>query len=64
MHPNREAEKKNMIVVHLIIFIFSVYMISASIPQFRLTDQSVVHYEVTAGIVEKHDLAISRGHGV
>jgi len=64
MHLNREAEKRNMIVVHLIIFVFSVYMITASIPQFRLTDQSVVRYEVTAGIVEKHDLAISSGHGV
>jgi len=64
MHLNREAEKKNMIVVHLIIFVFSLYMITASIPQFRLTDQSFVRYEVTSAIVEKHDLAISSGHGV
>jgi hypothetical protein len=64
LHLNREAEKKNMIVVHLIIFVFSLYLITASLPQFFLADQSAVRYEVTVGIVEKHDLAISNGHGV
>jgi len=64
MHLNREAEKKHSIAAHLIIFVFSLYMITASMPQFFLADQSAVRYEVTAGIVEKHDLAISNGHGV
>ena len=33
-------------------------------PQIHLIDQGALRYEVTAGIVEKHDLAISNGHGV
>ena len=64
MNLNREAEKKHAIAAHLLIFVFSSYMLTASIPQLHLTDQSAVRYEVTVSIAEKHDLAISNGYGV
>ena len=63
MHLHREARKKNTIALNLFIFVFSVYMLTGS-PQIHLIDQGALRYEVTAGIVEKHDLSVSNGFGV
>lgn len=58
----REQELQKAIALNLIIFILSLYMITASM--IHHSDQSALRYDVTENVVEKHDLSVSNGNGV
>src|SRR4030042_2235159 len=64
MDQRPEVGKRKKIALNLFIFVFSAYMLTGSIAQIHLIDQSALRYEVTAGIVEKHNLSVSDGFGV